>query len=427
MHRPPILGAGRRLSRLGIRTGEDGAVSHTHGDDLLGLPTGPRTQVVLGWVTLVVGLITAVGMVVLWPSGEGRDRFDDVGFVNTFVDARIVAATAIDCPGDGTDGGDLVAGGRELVCQRYDMELLSGPDEGQVVSQELYDTEAGYGYSVGDKVVLAYQPDVDPMFQYSIADRQRKPTLFWLAALFAGCVVALGRMRGVAALVGLVLSLVILLTFTLPAIVDGRDALAVALVSASAIAFVAIYLTHGVNALTTVALLGTLASLAATALLAAVFTEAAAITGFAAEESGFLLIGGASIDIQGLILAGMVIGALGAIDDMTVTQASAVAELHRADPVMGPLALYRAGIRIGRDHVASTVNTLVLAYAGASMPLLVLFTVTSQPLASVANGELVATEIVRTLVGSIGLVLSVPLTTWLAGVVTREAQGRAVR
>jgi uncharacterized membrane protein len=138
------------------------------------------------------------------------------------------------------------------------------------------------------------------------------------------------------------------------------------------------------------------------------------ITGLAGEEALFLTALGTNIDLRGLILGGMMIGALGAIDDMTVTQAAAVWELRAADPSMSPRQLYRAGTRIGRDHVASTVNTLVLAYAGASMPLLVLFVLSGQPAWTVASGEIVATEIVRTLVGSIGLVASVPFTTWLA-------------
>ena len=121
-----------------------------------------------------------------------------------------------------------------------------------------------------------------------------------------------------------------------------------------------------------------------------------------------------TIDLRGLVLAGVVIGALGAIDDMTVTQVAAVGELHRANPRMGRPGLHRSAMRIGRDHVASTVNTLALAYAGASIPLLLLFVLSQQSLGSVANGEVVATEIVRTLVGSIGLVSAVPITTWLA-------------
>ncbi|MCA1727403.1 MAG: YibE/F family protein, partial [Actinobacteria bacterium] len=155
-------------------------------------------------------------------------------------------------------------------------------------------------------------------------------------------------------------------------------------------------------------------SLALTAGLAALFVALANITGLASEEAALVNFGAAQIDIRGLILAGVVLGGLGAIDDMTVTQASAVWELRAASPGMSDKLLFRAGMRIGRDHVASTVNTLALAYAGASMPLLVLFVLSGQSLAGVANSEVVGTEIVRTLVGSIGLVTAVPFTTWLA-------------
>jgi uncharacterized membrane protein len=173
-------------------------------------------------------------------------------------------------------------------------------------------------------------------------------------------------------------------------------------------------LAHGFGPKTTVALLGTLASLVLTAVLASVFVEAAQISGLASEEATIVRLGAAQIDLAGLILGGVVIGALGAIDDMTVTQASAVWELRTANPEMPRRELLRSGLRIGRDHVAATVNTLFLAYAGASMPLLILFILSRQSLATVANGEVVATEIIRTLVGSVGLVASVPITTWLA-------------
>ena len=168
--------------------------------------------------------------------------------------------------------------------------------------------------------------------------------------------------------------------------------------------------------MSTVALLGTLASLALTVALSSVFVDLARINLLFSEEAAYLRLGDASVDLRGLFLAGVIIGALGALDDMTVTQASAVWELRAANRDLGLRQLYAAGIRIGRDHVASTVNTLVLAYAGASMPLLLLFAVLDQPLLDVANGELVAAEIVRTLLGSIGLVAAVPLTTWLAAV-----------
>jgi len=197
-------------------------------------------------------------------------------------------------------------------------------------------------------------------------------------------------------------------------VLEGRDPFAVALVGAAAIAFLALYTSHGFTTMTTVALLGTLGGLACVAVLALAFMALADITGFGSEEAFIVSALGTQIDLRGLVLGGMVIGALGAIDDMTVTQASAVWELRATDPDIDRRDLLAAGLRIGRDHVASTVNTLVLAYAGASMPLLILFVLSQQSLGTVANGELVATEVVRTLVGSIGLVASVPITTWLA-------------
>jgi uncharacterized membrane protein len=202
--------------------------------------------------------------------------------------------------------------------------------------------------------------------------------------------------------------------FVLPAILEGSDPALVSIVGASVIAFLALYLSNGFTAMTSVALLGTLGSLALTALLAYAFTRLSQFTGVFSEESALVTIGAGQVDLSGLFLGGVVIGALGAIDDMTVTQASAVWELRAANPDLHTRSLFHAGLRIGRDHVASTVNTLFLAYAGASMPLLLLFLLSHQSLGSVANSEVVATEIVRTLVGSIGLVASVPLTTWLA-------------
>ncbi|HWC31589.1 MAG TPA: YibE/F family protein, partial [Actinomycetota bacterium] len=174
------------------------------------------------------------------------------------------------------------------------------------------------------------------------------------------------------------------------------------------------YLAHGLTTMTTVALLGTLSSLALTAVLARVFVALTELTGFGTEEATVVSVGAAQVDLAGILLGGVVIGALGAIDDMTVTQASAVWELRSANPRMDRTDLTRAGLRIGRDHVASTVNTLALAYAGASMPVLLLLVLSRQSIGTVLSGEVIATEIVRTLVGSIGLVTAVPITTWLA-------------
>ncbi|HSH60498.1 MAG TPA: YibE/F family protein [Acidimicrobiales bacterium] len=371
------------------------------------LPVTQRTRQILNAVAAVLAVITLLGLLV-WRPGNREDRpnVEQAGAPSSFYDAEVSDIRSDACQGTPAESG--------IRCDLVSLRLLEGPDTGQRVDVDFPESQTTPDVSPGDKLVLSYTPTAPPGFQYQFADRQRKPVLFWLAALFALAVVVLGRLRGFSALAGLSASLVVLLAFSVPAIIDGRTPIGVAVVSAAAISFFALYLAHGFRAMTTVALLGTLASLGLTAVLGVVFMELADFSGFASEEATFLAAAAGSIDLRGLLLAGVVIGALGAIDDMTVTQASAIAELHAANPDMGRRRLYLAGLRIGRDHVASTVNTLVLAYAAASMPLLVLFVLSRQSLASVANGEVVAIEIVRTLVGSIGLVASVPITTWLA-------------
>jgi uncharacterized membrane protein len=234
-----------------------------------------------------------------------------------------------------------------------------------------------------------------------------------VAIVFALVVVVLGGWRGATALVGLVISVLILLAFVLPAILDGRSPVLVAVVGSAAIAYVTMYLAHGFGRMTTIALVGMTAALVLTAVLSAIVVDLARFTGFVTEETSLLTFF-EGIDVTGLLLAGIVLGAAGALDDVTITQAATVWELKAADPSLGHVGLFRRALRVGRDHIASIVNTLLLAYAGASLPLLVLFVLARQSLGTIANSEVVAVEIVRTLVGSIGLVAAVPLTTWLA-------------
>jgi uncharacterized membrane protein len=217
-----------------------------------------------------------------------------------------------------------------------------------------------------------------------------------------------------AALFGLGVTWFVLVKFVIPALLAGESPVAVSLVGSAAIMFVVLYLAHGLSARTSTALLGTLASLAVTGALAAVFVAATRLTGLSSEEATYLQTVSGTLPLTGLVLGGIVIGSLGVLNDVTVTQASAVWEIHQADPTQGVGVLYRSGMRVGRDHIASTVYTLVLAYAGASLPLLILFSVAGQRVSNVLTGDLVAEEIVRTLVGSIGLVAAIPLTTGLA-------------
>ena len=365
-----------------------------------------RTRRLLALAAGAAAVLTVIGLLVLWPSGGDTDDVGDLGFTSEVYDARVQAVAEGPCEGTTPEEG--------VTCVHSRVRLQQGPEQGKTIELDLPSSGRGPSFSVGDVLVLSYDPDAPEGFQYAFADRNRKPVLWWLAGLFALVVVLLGRLRGFAALAGLGASFVVLLQFVLPAIVGGTDPLAVAVVGASAIAFVALYLAHGFGPMTSVALLGTLASLGVTVVLAQVFVELAGLSGFATEEASFVNVATTRIDLAGLVLGGIVIGALGAIDDMTVTQASVVAELREANPALGPVRLFAAAMRIGRDHVASTVNTLALAYAGASMPLLVLFVLSEQSLGSIMNGEVIATELIRTLVGSIGLVTAVPITTWLA-------------
>jgi uncharacterized membrane protein len=395
-----ILDVGRRRHRPDRR--------HAHHD----LPVEAGTRRVLGLAALALAALSVAGMALLWPRQEPPKTLAEY-LPTVFFDGRVDRIENRPC--GGSDAAAATPSGQpSAICPRAMVTLLQGPDKGSSVPVEVPENLNRQHLGEGDKIVLSYSPDVEPELRYAFADRQRKPVLFWLAVTFAAVVVLFGRLRGVAALVGLSASLVVLLVFVLPAVLDGRSPLAVAVIGAAVIAFLALYLAHGFTPTTTVALLGTLGGLALTAILAAAVTNLAALSGYASEEASVVQLAGSRIDLAGLVLAGIVIGALGAIDDMTVTQVAAVAELHAANPELGRRPLYRAALRIGRDHVASTVNTLALAYAGASIPLFLLLVMSRQSLGTVANGEVVATEIIRTLVGSIGLVSSVPLTTWLA-------------
>ena len=369
-----------------------------------------RTRVLLAAALIPLVVATAVGVVVLWPDDRSYELPGSFGPPVELVDATVTSVRSTQCPAV------------QNLCSTVRARVTSGPDRGKTTQlPELILGADVPTLEQGDRVVLGRSVDPTGRVDYYFADLQRRQPLFLLALLFAVAVVAIGRWRGFAALIGLAITWTILVWFMLPALLDGKSPLAVALVGSALIMLFVLYLTHGLHTQTTTALLGTLASLGLTGVLASVFVAAAHITGLASEESVYLQSVGGRFSVSGVLLAGIIIGALGALNDVTVTQASAVWELHAANPSFRARALYRSAMRIGRDHIASTVDTLVLAYAGASLPLLILFTLGDRPVGDILTGELVAAEIVRTLVGSIGLVASVPLTTALAAaVVTRS-------
>ena len=364
-------------------------------------------RVLLAIVVIAAGA-TAIGMVVLWPSGKDTGIARFLGPPAELVPAGVEAVNPKPCAGTTADQG--------VRCTEVTVIPSRGQDKGTAVELELAEGPGTPKVEVGDKVVLGFTADAPPGSQYYLSDFQRRAPMLWLAALFVAAVVVLGRMRGVRALVGLAITMLTLVAFLIPAVLEGRSPVAVAVVAASFILLINLYLTHGVTLSTTTAVVGTLASLGLIGLLSVAFVGAAHLTGIGSEEASFLQAASSRVNLEGLLLGVIIIGSLGVLDDVTVTQASAVQEIHLANPELGTAGLYRSALRIGRDHVASTVNTLVLAYAGASLPLLILLVEANRRVSDVLTGEVVAAEIVRTLVGSIGLVASVPITTALAAV-----------
>jgi uncharacterized membrane protein len=251
---------------------------------------------------------------------------------------------------------------------------------------------------------------------YAYVDHQRSTPMAWLVGIALVAIIAFGRWRGLTSIAGLAISFAVLVLFVIPAILGGSPPLLVAVVGAAAIMFAALYLTHGITVHTSIAVAGTLASLALTGVLGAAFTSSMHLTGIGGEDTSYLSSTQAGIDLRGLLLAGIVIGALGVLDDVTVTQAVTVAELA-AGRDLTRRQLYRSATKVGRAHVASAVNTIVLAYAGTSLPLLLLVAVSPQPMSEMLTSEFLAQEILRAAVGTIGLVASVPITTALAALV----------
>jgi uncharacterized membrane protein len=342
----------------------------------------------------VIALAVLAGAVALWPRGElARPATAGQDDSTRFVSATLTKVTRVDC--EEADPG--VPGS---ICIKASARLA----DGRQVSFDTTDPTGGL-FRAGKRVSLAVaeQPGQPPT--YYIQDLERGRPMLVLAALFVGAVIAFGRWQGVRSLIGLGLSFVVIIGFVVPAILRGHSPVAVAVTGAMAIMLLSLYLSHGIGPKTTAAVVGTALALGLTAALSIAFVAAASLTGLASEDalSANFAVGGLSL--RGLLLAGIIIGGLGVLDDVTMSQASLVA----------------GALRVGRDHIAATVNTLFLAYAGAALPLLIVFVTGTDPFSTVATSEVVAVEIVRALCGSVGLIAAVPLTTVLAALVATEA------
>jgi uncharacterized membrane protein len=380
---------------------------HTHGD---GPALGPAPRALRLLVGLLVGplvLATVVGLVVLWPDG-------DLEVSGPGVDVQRGTAKVV---GSGACRQEVVG------CRLAEVDLLSGPGAPGTAEALLPYGDKAPEVSVGDRIIVSFAAQAPEGEQYAFQDFDRGPPLLTLTILFALGVLVLSRWRGIGALASLAYSLVLIARFTLPAIMEGSSPLAVAVVTAAAIMLVSLYLSHGFDVRTTVAMLGTLVSLALIGGVGWIFTGVGHFTGLVDEGSQYISGIAAQVDLRGLLLAGLVIGALGVLDDVTVTQTWAVWELADVDPDATTRSLFVRAMRIGRSHAASTVNTLVLAYVGATLPLMLVFSALDLPFGIAVSQEIVAQEVVRGLVGGLGILAAVPVTTAIAALVA----GRLVR
>lgn len=314
--------------------------------------------------------------------------------------------------------GDIVLGD---VTQRYQVarvELLEGAYQGIVMEMD-YGRRQVLSNAVylepGDSILVAIGSRPDGLLTVYFVDFVRAAPLLWLTALFALAILLISRWKGFRSLLSMAFSLMVIVGFIIPRILSGDEPLRVSIVGSIILLGVTLYLTYGWNLKTHAAVVSMALVLLITGTLAALFVAFTKLTGSGDENALFLLqMLNTQINLRGLLLGGMIIGALGVLDDLVTTQASAVFELHRANPSLGFRGLFNSAMRIGQDHVAATVNTLVLAYAGASLPMLLMFTLGRGDYGYLVNFEFVAEEIVRTLVGSLGLVSAVPLTTAVA-------------
>ena len=353
---------------------------------------------VLAGAVGALALLTVIGLVALWPGDlPGGEQQAFGGRTRA---AEVTATRIVRCPGPTAQR-----------CRQIGVRVTDGPDTGRRATLDLGPVAVTPALVRGDKVRVQ-RSEAGGAGGYDYVDVDRRLPILWLAIVLAVLAVAVARWRGALALLGVALSLALVVTFLVPAILNGSDPVLVSLVAALAVMFVTLLLTYGPGAQSLAAALGIGLSLLLAALVGHAFVDATHLDG----RTGELPVAALGVSLQGIVLAGMVIGALGVLTDMAVSQASAVTALRRADPSLGPRALYCGAFAVGRDHLSATIHTLVLAYVGAALPLILVLRDAHVGFTDSVNGQIVAEPVVATLVGAIALVAAVPLTTALAAV-----------
>lgn len=312
-----------------------------------------------------------------------------------------------------TDERESEVMGEDRSTQAVTVELENGEEVKLLQDYSSYDA-IGRKVETGETVVVLRNQEFDSVLYY-IADKYRTRWMIGLFISFFALIIFFTGWKGLTSMIGLGFNILMIIYFIIPRIVAGNSPLLICLLGGLVIAVVSLYCAHGLNKRTSVALGSTLITLVIATLLSLIFVHLTMLSGAGTEEAFFLQFGElAKVNLQGLLLGGIIIGALGVLDDVTTAQSAAIDELKKANPKLGFSELYQRGLSIGREHITSLVNTLALAYAGASLPTLLIFSISNQPLWVVINSEYIAEEIIRTLVGSSALILAVPITTAMA-------------
>jgi uncharacterized membrane protein len=410
-----------------LLVGEDVAMGagHSHGSHRAGhgggagdleVPRGPRLTLLVALAA--AGIAALIGLLLLWPDSAEVDRIAEaapfaapgVTFPTATVDSVHAPCAAADIASDS-------------ACGRIEITVDDGAGKGDQATIQVSPQVLDSGISTGDHVRLQRIPsdgDADPTYTYF--GTERGGPLLVLLLVFVGLVLVVARWRGLFALVGLAFSGVVIWKFVLPALLTGESGVAVALTASALIMFVVLYTTHGFSLRTSAALTGTLAGVLVTAGIGILATGATRLTGIGDEQAGFLSALVGDLSFQDLFACAAIIAGLGVLNDVTITQSSAVWEIRAASPGMGRAQLFASGMRIGRDHIASTIYTIVFAYAGTALAVLLILRLYGLPWDVLLTTEDITQEIVRTLASSIGLVLAVPLTTGIATLVVATSR-----
>jgi uncharacterized membrane protein len=375
-------------------------------------PSGRRSRRVLIVPVVALALVTLLGLIALWPSSEHRDGASQA-FGGKTVGAAVTARRDIRCPGPTAQRCRQL----EIRVGKRNAPLTLGP------SNLAPDIRKGDAIRVQPTAAPPGAKNVEP---YQFAGLDRRGTLLWLLIAFAALVVVMARWRGALALAGFALSLLLVTRFVVPAISQGSSPLLVAVVGSLAVMFITVGLTYGVSPQSAAAILGIAGSLLFAGVVGTIAVHAARLDGRSSEYSTALSQANSHISLEGIVLGGLVIAALGVLADMAVTQASAVMALRRADPTMRPRALFSSGFGVGRDHLVATTHTLVLVYVGATLPLLLVLHSTGVSFTDALNAQDVAEPIVATLVGAMALLVSVPLTTALSALLVAHIPAEAL-